>query len=204
VAGAVRDEVLDCEHVVVVRTYIERVLRRDRPPDKVLIIVVEPDEEARCRCPQCGKPVESDVRRWRTLDVHGKRCFLESEVPRVDCPEHGKITAAVPWARHADRFTAMFEAHAAWLCAQMPWTKAARELRVTWEALANVVVRVSADAASRRDRLGGLRRIGIYKKSWGHGRGQVPDGRQQVSSSSTRILPRHRKMSRIGHRYRAG
>jgi transposase len=170
--GTVWDDILDTEHVVVIRTYIERVPRRDRPPEKVLIVVVEPDEEARLRCPECGlrcKAVESDVRRWRTLDVHGKRCFIESEVPRVTCPEHGKITAAVPWARHDDRFTMPFEEHATWLCAQMAWTKTARELRVTWEALANIVARVTGDAAARTDRLDGLRRIGIDEKSWGTG-----------------------------------
>jgi transposase len=172
VAGTVWDEVLDCEHVEVVRTYIERQPREGRPPEKILIVVVEPDAEHRCLCPRCGlrgKPVETDVRRWRTLDVHGKRCFIESQVPRIICAEHGKITAAVPWARHDDRFTAPFEQHAAWLAAQMPWTKAARELRITWDGLQNIVARVAADAASRRDRLAGLRRIGIDEKSWGKG-----------------------------------
>ena len=72
----------------VVRTYIERWPRKNRAPEKVLIVVVEPDDEARNRCPRCGNrgiPVESDVRRWRTLDVHGKRCYLESAVPRIEC-----------------------------------------------------------------------------------------------------------------------
>jgi transposase len=174
-AGSVWDEVLDTEHAVVTRTYIERWPRRDRPDEKVLIVVVEPDKAHQRRCPECGRrcrAVERDVRRWRTLDVHGKRCFLESEVPRVDCPEHGKITAAVPWARHDDRFTIPFEDHSAWLAAQMPWTKASAELRVTWEALANIVGRVAADAASRLDRLEGLRMIGIDEKSWGKGAGK--------------------------------
>ena len=84
------DEVLDTEHAVVVRTYVERWPRKDRPDEKVLIVVVEPDEDARCRCPRCGRRgrrVESEVRRWRTLDVHGKRCFLESDLPKIDCPE---------------------------------------------------------------------------------------------------------------------
>ena len=73
-AGSVWDEVLDTEHAVVVRTYIEHWPRKDRVPEKVLIIVVEPDEETRCRCPRCGqrgRPAEHDVVRWRTLDVHG-------------------------------------------------------------------------------------------------------------------------------------
>jgi transposase len=174
-AGSVWDEVLDTEHAVVVRTYIEQWPRKDRLPEKVLIIVVEPDEQTRYRCPECGqrgRPVETDVVRWRTLDVHGKRTFLESELPRIVCGEHRKITAAVPWARHDDRFSRPFEEFVAWKAAHMPWTRAAAELRITWEALANVVARVSADASAGRDRLDGLRRIGIDEKSWGKGQGK--------------------------------
>ena len=115
--GSVWDEVIDTEHAIVVRTYIEHWPRKERPPEKVLIIVVEPDEETRNRCPECGqrgRPVETDVVRWRTLDVHGKRAFLESALPRIICGGHGKITAAVPWARHDDRFSRPFEEFAAW------------------------------------------------------------------------------------------
>ena len=174
-AGSVWDEVLDTEHAVVVRTYIEHWPRRDRPPEKVLIIVVEPDAETRHRCPQCGqrgRPVEHDIKRWRTLDVHGKRAFLESDLPRIQCPEHGKITAAVPWARHDDRFSRPFEEFAAWKAAHMPWTRAAAELRISWEALASITGRVAADAMAGLDRLDGLRRIGIDEKSWGKGSGK--------------------------------
>ena len=170
-AGAtVWDEVLGTEHAVVVRTYIERWPRKGRPDEKVLIVVVEPEKREQCRCPRCGqrgKPVERDVRRWRTLDVHGRRCFLESAVPRVVCGEHGKITAAVPRARHDDAFSRPLEAHAAWLAGRMPWSQAARELRVSWDAVAGITARVAADAARGADRLGGLRRIGIDEKSWG-------------------------------------
>jgi transposase len=172
VSGSVWDEVLDTEHAVVVRTYIERWPRKDRAPEKVLIIVVEPDEETRHRCPECGehgRPVETDVVRWRTLDVHGKRAFLESKLPRIICGQHGKITAAVPWARRDDRFSRPFEEFAAWKAAHMPWTRAASELRITWEALANITARVAGDAAAGLDRPGGLRRIGIDEKSWGKG-----------------------------------
>jgi transposase len=175
VAGSVWDEVLDTEHAVVMRTYIEQWPRKDRRPEKVLVIVVEPDEETRFRCPRCGqrgRPVEHDVVRWRTLDVHGKRTFLESDLPRIICGEHGKVTAAVPWARHDDRFSGPFEEFAAWKAAHMPWTRAAGELRITWEALANITARVAADAADGRDRLAGLRRTGIDEKSWGKGAGK--------------------------------
>src|SRR6266702_3230800 len=175
-AGSVWDEVLDTEHAVVVRTYIERWPRKGRPPEKVLVIVVEPDEETWCRCPRCGRrgPVAEvePGRRWRTLDVHGKRCFLECDLPRIGCPEHGKITAAVPWARHDDRFSMPFEEHAAWTAAHMAWTRAAAELRITWEALASSVRRVTDDASAGTGRLEGLREIGIDEKSWGKAEGK--------------------------------
>jgi len=172
VAGSVWDEVLDTEHVQVLRTYIERRPRRRGPEEKVLVIVVEPDEATRHRCPKCGqrgKVAETDVVRWRTLDVHGKRTFLEYELPRIVCAEHGKITAAVPWARHDDRFSRPFEEFAAWKAAHMSWNRAAAELRISWEGLAGIVARIAADASVGRDRLEGLRRIGIDEKSWGKG-----------------------------------
>jgi transposase len=175
VAGSVWDEVLDTEHAVVVRTYIEQWPRKDRRPEKVLVIVVEPGEETRFRCPRCGqrgKPAEHDVVRWRTLDVHGKRTFLESDLPRIICGEHGKVTAAVPWARHDDRFSRPFEEFAAWKAAHMPWTRAVAELRITWDALASITARVAADAMSGQDRLAGLQRIGIDEKSRGKGAGK--------------------------------
>ncbi|MGH3284822.1 MAG: ISL3 family transposase, partial [Streptosporangiaceae bacterium] len=157
---------------VVIRTYIERWPCKGRPPEKVLVIVVEPDEETRDRCPRCGqrgKPAEYDVVRWRTLDVHGKRTFLESRVPRITCGQHGKITAAAPWARPDDRFSRPFEEFAAWKAAHAAWTRVCAELRITWDALANITARVAADAWAGRDRLDGLAMIGIDEKSWGKG-----------------------------------
>jgi transposase len=174
-AGTVWDEVFDTEHAVVIRTYIERWPDKDRVPGKVLIIVVEPDEETRNRCPRWGlrgRPVEHDVKRWRTPDVRGKRTFLESQLPRIVRGEHGEITAAVPWARRDDRFSWPFEEFAAWKAAQMPRTRAAAELRITSEALASITGRVAADAAAGTDRLDGLRRIGTDEKSWGNGAGE--------------------------------
>ena len=105
----------------------------------------------------------ADPGRARQADVPG------IGLPRIICGEHGKITAAVPWARHDDRFSRPFEEFAAWKAAHMPWTRAAAELRITWEALAGITARVAADAAAGLDRLAGLRRIGIDEKSWGKG-----------------------------------
>ena len=53
-AGSVWDEIFDTEHVEVVRTYIEQWPRKGRQPEKVLIVVVQPDAEHRWLCPHCG------------------------------------------------------------------------------------------------------------------------------------------------------
>jgi transposase len=96
-------------------------------------------------------------------------CYLEAGSPRVTCPRHGVVVAAVPWARPGSWFTTAFEDQAAWLCAQMPWAKAAVLLRTTWRSLQGIVERVTADLAGRADRLDGLRRIGIDEKAWRKG-----------------------------------
>jgi transposase len=35
-------------------------------------------------------------RRWRALDFGVVRAYLEADAPRVCCPEHGVVVAAVP------------------------------------------------------------------------------------------------------------
>jgi transposase len=79
----------------------------------------------------------------------------------VSCAVHGVTVVAVPWARHGSRFTTAFEDTAAWLACHTALSVLAELLRVTWRSVAGIVVRVVAEAAGRRDRLGGLRRIGI-------------------------------------------
>lgn len=134
---------------------------------EVLVFGVRPDRGHRNRCSRCGRRSPwrdggEGRRRWRALDVGTLRCFLEAGAPRVACPVHGVVVAAVPWARHpASRFTAAFEDQAAWLCAAMNVTRAAQLLRTTWRSLQAIIERVVADLGGKTDRLAGLTRIGI-------------------------------------------
>jgi transposase len=163
-------KLLDVEHVVIEGSDVEEA------PDggEIAVIRLRPDSGQRLRCPECGKKCRlydagEGRRRWRALDLGVLRCYLEAEAPRVRCPRHGVLTASVPWARPGGRFTTAFEEHAAWLCAQMPWSKAGRLLRVTWRTLQSVVERVVAGLRCERDRLDGVRRIGIDEKAWRKG-----------------------------------
>jgi transposase len=163
-------KLLDVEHVVLEDGDIEEL------PDgsQIAVVRLRPDRGHRLRCPECGtrRPfydAGDGRRRWRALDLGVLRCFLEADAPRVACPRHGVLTAAVPWARPGSRFTIAFEEHAAWLCAQMPWSRAAKLLRTTWRSLQSVVERVVAGLRDGKDRLDGVRRIGIDEKAWRKG-----------------------------------
>jgi transposase len=160
-------KLLDVEHVVLE----DEVLEAGPGGTEILVIRLRPDKRHWLRCPLCGcrRPYRDDGegrRRWRALDMAVMACYLEADAPRVACPRHGVIVAAVPWARHDSRYTCAFEDYAAWLAAAMPGKKAARLLRITWRSLQSIVGRVVADLAGRTDRLAGLRRIGIDEICW--------------------------------------
>ncbi|MGH3193488.1 MAG: ISL3 family transposase [Streptosporangiaceae bacterium] len=163
-------KLLGVEHVVLEDVDIE--VAADG--GEVAVAGLRPDRGHRLRCPQCGRKCPfydagDGRRRWRALDLGAMRCFLEADAPRVRCLRHGVLTAAVPWARPGSRFTVAFEEQATWLCAQMPWVKAAKLQRVTWRTLQSIVARVVAGLRDGRDRLDGVRRIGIDEKAWRKG-----------------------------------
>ena len=160
--------VLGCQDAV-----LESV-RFDEDEDAV-VLGVRAKARAQRRCGRCLRrcPVYDrgrGRRRWRMPDVAAKRAFVEAEQPRVSCPEHGVITAAVPWARHGVGHTRAFDAEVAWLVRQMSKSAVCLLLRVAWRTVGEIVARVVADAdALAGDRLSGLRRIGIDEISYRRG-----------------------------------
>jgi transposase len=155
-------------------TVVEGVEFEMSPEGEVLIARVRPTRSRAARCGRCGRRSPGydqgeGQRRWRGLDLGTTRVFLQAPAPRVSCAVHGVTVVAVPWARHGSRFTTAFEDTAAWLACHTALSVLAELLRVTWRSVAGIVVRVVAEAAGRRDRLGGLRRIGIDEISYRKG-----------------------------------
>jgi len=135
---------------------------------------VRPTRSRTGRCGRCprrapGYDQGQGRRRWRGLDLGTTRVYLEADAPRVDCPEHGVTVSAVPWARHGSRFTAAFEDTCAWLACHAALSVLSVLLRVTWRAVSAIVIRVVTEAAGKRDRLAGLRRIGVDEISYRRG-----------------------------------
>jgi transposase len=141
---------------------------------EVLVLAVRPGHNHRNRCSRCGRRCRyhdegGGRRRWRAPDARVMACYLEAGAPRVSCPAHGVVVSAVPWARPGSRFTIAFEDQAAWLCANMPVSKAVVLLRTIWRSLQGIITRVTAGLDGKTSRLDGLRRIGIDEKAWRKG-----------------------------------
>lgn len=155
-------------------TVIEKVELEAQGGEEVLVATVRPTRSRQGRCGRCGRRAPrydngEGPRRWRGLDVGTIRVYLQAAAPRVACPAHGVIVAAVPWARHGSRFTSAFEDTVAWLACHAAFTVLAVLLRITWRSVAAVITRVVAARAAQTDRLTGLRRIGVDEISYRKG-----------------------------------
>ena len=69
-------------------------------PDGMVVVSVRAYARDRSRCGECGRrcPGYDQVsarRRWRHLDVAGRRCVLAASLRRVRCTVHGVVTEAV-------------------------------------------------------------------------------------------------------------
>ena len=127
---------------------------------------------ARRRCP-CGwktwSVYDRSVRRWRHLDLGVTRCFLEAEIARIDCRRCGRVrTEEVPWARPGARHTRDLQDVVAWLAQRTDKTTITKLLRISWEAVAKIVIDVVAEAINDT-RLENLYRIGVDEVSYRKG-----------------------------------
>jgi len=140
----------------------------------IVVIRVRPRRQAACRCSTCRRKCPrydrgDGLRRWRTLDIHHRRAFLEAEAPRVQCSHHGVVAAAVPWARHDVGHTLTFDDHVAWLTAHTSKSAVSQLMRVAWSTVGAIIERVVADARARSDPFQQLRRLGIDEVSYKRG-----------------------------------
>lgn len=156
------------------RTVVEEV--RVHPVDPVKVVSVRPDRrwQRRPRCGVCRERAplydRGRRRRWRSLDDGLLMVFLEADLPRVSCPEHGVVIAAVPWARHGAGHTVPFDETVAWFAAGASKKLLAELLRINWHTVGSILERVMAERDGQDgDRLAGVTRIGIDEVSFAKG-----------------------------------
>jgi len=87
-------------------------------------------------CPACqtlSPGYDRRARRWRHLDTLQLRTWIDAEIPRVQCAQHGIKQIAIPWAEPGSQFTMLFERLAIDFLRECSVTGAAALLRITWD-----------------------------------------------------------------------
>ena len=159
---------------VVERVEQEEHLDGDDASGVLIVVHARPSRGARGRCGRCGRRCPGfdagrGRRRWRALDLGPVRAVIEADAPRVSCPAHGVVVAAVPWARHDAGHTRVFDDTVAWLATACAKSAVTELMRIAWRSVGSIVARVWADGGGAADRLAGLRRIGIDEISFRRG-----------------------------------
>lgn len=132
-----------------------------------LVVAVKPAKRSSF-CSGCGgRAPRYDRRRreWRHLDVCGLSVSLEYETWRVECGRCGVTTEMVPWAAAGSGFTHAFEEVVAYLAQRTDKTTVSTMMAIAWKTVGLIIERVVARLGPK-DRLGGLRRIGIDELSY--------------------------------------
>lgn len=139
-----------------------------------LTISARPNHWNANTCPCCGRKnlpgydqPSKNPRVWRGLDFGGVLVEIESHTHRVVCPEHGIVTADVPWAYPNSGFTKAFDMTVAWLAKYLSRSAVSNYMRIDWKTVGKCISRslneLEPDLSKRLD---GLVHIGIDETSY--------------------------------------
>tara|TARA_R110002096_G_scaffold313965_1_gene508220 strand:- start:272 stop:1516 length:1245 start_codon:yes stop_codon:yes gene_type:complete len=116
--------------------------------DEIGDVIVAVSVRGVSRCGGCGRKRprydrgDGKPRRWRHLDVANRRCYLEAELCRVDCPNCGVKVEAVSWAEQGARHTRQFDDLVTWLARCMDKTAVSVFSGVSWRTVGRIIERV--------------------------------------------------------------
>ncbi len=121
------------------------------------------------RCKYYDQPVK-EARSWRALDWGGTLVEVAGHTHRINCPEHGIVTADIPWAYPGSGFTRDFDLTVGWLAVYLPRSVVSEYMRIDWETVGRCVHRTLNDIEPERSRrLDNLVNIGIDETSYKKG-----------------------------------
>ena len=121
------------------------------------------------RCPRYDQRIDQP-RTWRSLDFGATLVEVEGWTHRIECPEHGVVTAYVPWAYPGSGFTRDFDLTVGWLAVYLPRSVVSEYMRIDWETVGRCVNRTLNDIEPERSRrLDNLINIGIDETSYKKG-----------------------------------
>lgn len=137
--------------------------------DKSVLIEVAYPSGTLVHCPECGKLCsvkDKRKKKWRHLSLMQLQTFVECDVPRADCDEHGIHQILVPWAEPNGRFTLAFEDFGIQLiqaCSNL--TAAAALLGISWDGV-QAIQRRGVERGKLRQKQEAIAFLGVDEKSF--------------------------------------
>ena len=165
------------------------------------MLLGEPYKRTPCSCPLCNNDTKlpcydskNNLCTWRALDCGGVIVELQSNTPRVTCPVHGVVTAAVPWAFHKSRFTKDFDLTVTWMAKALCKSAVSQYMRISWATVGRCITRtrnyLEPDISNR---LNGLKRIGIDETSYSKGHKYITTVVNHDTNTVVWVAPNHGK-----------
>lgn len=137
--------------------------------DKSVLIEVAYPLGTLVHCPECGKLCsvkDKRKRKWRHLALMQFQTFVECDIPRSDCDEHGVHQILVPWAEPNGRFTLAFEDFGIQLIqASSNLTAAAVLLGISWDGI-QAIQRRGVERGKLRQKEEAISHLGVDEKSF--------------------------------------
>ena len=117
-----------------------------RKRDKELHLAVKPYKNG-CRCPECGRRARivrhtTVLRKWEDLTLMGMKILLWYTPKEIQCPTHGRVQEAIPWAPAYSRITYRLEWRICALCQLMTQKAAAEILKMPPSTLSDLLHRI--------------------------------------------------------------
>lgn len=141
--------------------------------DRRVDLWLEHEPEAGWTCPECGLELAGydhvGERTWRHLDTCQFQTHLHARVPRVQCPAHGVVQVAVPWAEPHGRFTLLFERLIIDVLLECSTVTGAGELLgLTWDEVQAVMQRAVRQGQARKEK-SAVTHLGVDEKAFRKG-----------------------------------
>lgn len=138
------------------------------------------------RCPHCRQicpGYDNRHRRWRHLDTCEYQTWIEADVPRVQCPQHGCVQVSTAWASRQSRYTKKFEMRVLDWLREASILAVSRRFDLSWRAIDGILRRAVVRGLRRRRTIPSDGHICVDEMAFTKGRQYVT-----IVSSAQRVL----------------
>ena len=141
--------------------------------NKELHLAVKPYKNG-CRCPECGRRGRivrqtTEFRQWEDITLMGMKVLLWYTPKEIDCPTHGRLQEAIPWAPAYSRITYRLEWRLCALCQIMTQKTTAEILKMAPSTLSNLLHRIITQIRDGH-KIRGVTTLGVDEISFLKGR----------------------------------